>query len=102
MGEVNCTALHRSSVVDELRNMTTSGIKFNCVAVSIRARFERFFKQRRGQFGRWFKPSLKGYETTIYLAALVTARGGYMVVSFFLPLTQEHEALALIQTGVVR
>lgn len=100
--ELRCTALHRSSVVDELRQMAASGIRFNCVAVGIRARFERYFKQRRGQFGRWFKPSLKGYETAVFLAAQCTCAGGYLVVNFLLPLGLEHEALSLVQGGVQR
>eukprot|EP00931_Biecheleriopsis_adriatica_P060428 TRINITY_DN36296_c0_g1_i1.p1 TRINITY_DN36296_c0_g1~~TRINITY_DN36296_c0_g1_i1.p1 ORF type:complete len:470 (+),score=80.18 TRINITY_DN36296_c0_g1_i1:114-1412(+) len=97
-----CTILHRGDVVDELRNMATGGIRFNCVSLNIRVRFERYFKQRRGQFGRWFKPSLKGYETAVYLGAMVTGRGGYLVVSFLLPITAEYWALSLVQGGLER
>eukprot|EP00927_Polykrikos_kofoidii_P077424 TRINITY_DN74361_c0_g1_i1.p1 TRINITY_DN74361_c0_g1~~TRINITY_DN74361_c0_g1_i1.p1 ORF type:complete len:517 (-),score=95.32 TRINITY_DN74361_c0_g1_i1:117-1667(-) len=100
--ELQCTALHRSSILDELRNMAISGIRFNCVALSFRARFQRYFKQRRGQFGRWFKPSLKGYETAVYLAAQVVGRGGYLVVTFLLPLSDEHLAVSLVQNGLER
>jgi len=100
--DLQCTALHRSSVVDELRSMASSGIRFNCVALSARARFARYFKQRRGQFGRWFKPSLKGYETSVHLAAQVTSRGGYLLVNLLLPVADEHAALSLVQCGLER
>lgn len=99
---LSTTVLHRSNVLDELRNMAVSGIKFGCVALNIRVKFERYFKQRRGQFGKWFKPSLKGYETAVYLGAQVTSRGGYMVVTFMLPLNSEHWAMSLIQDGLAR
>ncbi|CAE8615553.1 unnamed protein product [Polarella glacialis] len=97
-----CTVLHRGDVLEELRSMATGGIRFNCVSLNIRVRFERYFKQRRGQFGRWFKPSLKGYETTVYMGAMITGRGGYLVVSFLLPITSEYWALNLVQGGLER
>eukprot|EP00415_Alexandrium_ostenfeldii_P002234 UN2234 len=100
--DLQCTVLHRGGVLEELRNMATSGIRFNCVSLNVRVRFERYFKQRRGQFGRWFKPSLKGYETAIYLGAMVTGRGGYLVVNFLLPLNSEHWAWSLLQDGLAR
>merc|ERR1712039_716895 len=102
MGDLQCTVLHRGSVLDELRNMATSGIRFNCVSLNVRVRFERYFKQRRGQFGRWFKPSLKAYETAIFLAAQVVSRGAYLVINFLLPLTEEHQSLCLVQDGLER
>eukprot|EP00930_Biecheleria_cincta_P040392 TRINITY_DN27679_c0_g1_i1.p1 TRINITY_DN27679_c0_g1~~TRINITY_DN27679_c0_g1_i1.p1 ORF type:complete len:496 (-),score=72.00 TRINITY_DN27679_c0_g1_i1:492-1979(-) len=100
--EDSCTVLHRGDVTEELRNMANGGIRFNCVSLNIRPRFERYFKERRGQFGRWFKPSLKGYETAVYLGAMVTGRGGYLVVSFLLPITREYWAQDLVQGGLVR
>jgi len=100
--ELQCTVLHRGSVLDELRNMAMSGIRFNCVSLNVRVRFEYYYKQRRGQFGRWFKPSLKGYETAIYLGAMVTGRGGYLVVTFLLPIHSEHWAWSLMQDGLAR
>jgi len=100
--DLQCTVLHRSTVLGELRNMAISGIRFNCVALNIRLRFQRYFTHRHGQFGRWFKPSLKGYETAIYLGAQVTSRGGYLVVTFVLPYTEEHRAVNLMQQGLER
>ncbi|CAJ1444766.1 unnamed protein product [Effrenium voratum] len=92
-----CTVLHRSDVTAELRNMAESGIRFNCVNLNLRVRFERYLKHQRGQFGRWYKPSLKGVEKAISLAAMVTSRNGYLVVSFLLPLSTEYWALEHVQ-----
>ncbi|CAK0897181.1 unnamed protein product [Prorocentrum cordatum] len=100
--EAQSTVLHRGSVHDELRNMTASGIRFDCVALNVRVKFERYFKQRHGQFGRWTKPSLKGYATAISLGARITGRGGYLVVAFVLPLAGEHFAASLLQDGLER
>eukprot|EP00439_Symbiodinium_sp_Y106_P075861 s1148_g15.t1 len=100
--EEQCTILHRGDVASELRNMATSGIRFNCVSLNIRVRFERYFKHQRGQFGKWYKPSLKGYERAITLGAMVTSRGGYLVVTFLLPLTTEYWALCLVQGALER
>ncbi|CAE7413867.1 rlmI, partial [Symbiodinium pilosum] len=97
-----CTVLHRGDVAGELRNMATSGIRFNCVSLNIRVRFERYFKHQRGQFGKWYKPSLKGYERAISLGATVTSRNGYLVVTFLLPLTTEYWALNLVQGALER
>lgn len=82
--------------------MATGGLKFNCVALNVRIRFNRYFKQRRGQFGRWFKPTLKGYEPSIRLGAMLTSRGGYLVVSFLLPLSSEHWAMSIVQSALER
>jgi len=100
--DLQCTALHRSSVIEELKNMVSSGIRFNCVSLNIRVKFDRYYKQRHGQYGRWFKPSLKGYETAIRFGAEVTSRGGYLVVTFLLPLSAEHLAWNLIQGALER
>ena len=88
---------------------------------SILAGFERYFKHQRGQFGKWYKPSLKGYERAISLGvplahlgeakssttrreaeAMVTSRNGYLVVTFLLPLTTEYWALCLVQGELSR
>lgn len=95
--EEKVTVLHRGDLHSELRNMAESGIRFNCVSLNVRIRFERYLKHQRGQFGRWYKPSLKGYERAITLGAMVTSRNGYLVVSFLLPLTTEYWALCLVQ-----
>mmetsp|Transcript_9522 Transcript_9522/g.16370 ORF Transcript_9522/g.16370 Transcript_9522/m.16370 type:complete len:438 (+) Transcript_9522:43-1356(+) len=95
--EEKVTVLHRGDLHTELRNMAESGIRFNCVSLNVRIRFERYLKHQRGQFGRWYKPSLKGYERAITLGAMVTSRNGYLVVSFLLPLTTEYWALCLVQ-----
>ncbi|CAE7221872.1 rlmI [Symbiodinium natans] len=100
--EEQCTVLHRGDVAGELRNMATSGIRFNCVSLNIRVRFERYFKHQKGQFGKWYKPSLKGYERAIALGAMVTSRSGYLVVTFLLPLTTEYWALYLVQGALER
>eukprot|EP00913_Durusdinium_trenchii_P007916 g7426.t1 len=65
--EEKVTVLHRSDVHGELQNMAESGIRFDCVSLNVRVRFERYLKHQRGQFGRWYKPSLKGYERAIAL-----------------------------------
>ncbi|CAK9086596.1 unnamed protein product [Durusdinium trenchii] len=98
--EEKVTVLHRSDVHGELQNMAESGIRFDCVSLNVRVRFERYLKHQRGQFGRWYKPSLKGYERAIALGARVTSRNGYLVVSFLLPLTTEYWALCLVQDAL--
>lgn len=100
--EVNSIVLHRGDVLDELRNMALSGIRFQCVSLNLRVQFERYFKQRRGQFGRWFKPSLKGYVTAISLGAQITGRGGYLLVTFLLPIVSEHWGQSSVQEGMER
>lgn len=100
--DLQCTVLHRSDVLEELENMATSGIRFNCVSLNLRMRIEFYWKQRRGQFGRWHKPTLKGYARAVRLAAQVTSRGGYLVVTFLLPLSAEHWAVSLVQDGLER
>jgi len=98
--ESQCTVLHRGSVLEELKSMATSGIRFNCVSLNVRVKYERYFKQREGQFGRWFKPSLKGYATAVMLGAQVTSRGGYLAIVFYLPIRDEHWALSLVKDGL--
>jgi len=98
--EEQCSVLHRGSVQDELKSMATSGIRFNCVSLNVRVRFQRYFKQREGQFGRWFKPTLKGYASAVTLGAQVTSRGGYLCVAFYLPIRDEHWAISLVKDGL--
>eukprot|EP00971_Amphidinium_carterae_P027152 535156-Amphidinium_carterae.1 len=72
---MQCTVLHRSDILDELRSMASSGIRFNVVALNMRVKFQYYFKQRYGEFGRWFKPSLKGYEVAVRLGTQVASFG---------------------------
>lgn len=98
--EDQCTVLHRGSVQEELRNMAGSGIRFSCVSLNIRVKMERHVKQREGQFGRWMKPTLKGYSSAVSLGARVTSKGGYLVVVFYLPVAAEDQALSLVKDGL--
>lgn len=41
--------------------------------------------QRAGQFGRWFRPSLRGFEARWTAAAALVEKGGLLVVSLQLP-----------------
>ena len=98
--DTKCTVLHRADIIAELETMALASLKFNVVTLSPRVAFQRYFKQRRGQFGRWFKPSLVGLERLVKEAALVTAKGGYLVFNVTLPQDKEHWARNLFRRGL--
>lgn len=103
--ESSCMALHRVSIRNELRSMAMAGVKFSLVILQVPLRFGRKCKapeHRRSQFGRWFRPDLKGVEGLVRSAAQVVAKDGYLAVRLLLPEEQRGWGTTMIRYGLDR
>ncbi|PHJ18676.1 hypothetical protein CSUI_007496 [Cystoisospora suis] len=94
-----CTVFHRLEIGEELKNMVYNHLRFHLVYIHFPPVTEFSKKQRHGQFGRWFRPSLKGVASTLRHACNLLQADGYLVVSIFLPQQDSHSGLDLLRTA---
>ncbi|XP_026190197.1 uncharacterized protein LOC34622397 [Cyclospora cayetanensis] len=83
MDAVNC--IYTEDVVKELYSMRASSLRFRGVYIHLRPKIRFTASERGGQFGRWFRPSLRGIESQWAAAAALVEPGGLLTASLLLP-----------------
>jgi len=100
--DLSSTVMHRKDIVDEMKSMILSNIKFQTVIINLQQPMEYYYPQKHGMFGRWFKPSCKKVENVVKLASYITARRGLLVVHFSagLPFHQRSSGANFVRCGL--
>ncbi|KAL8270931.1 hypothetical protein Esti_005143 [Eimeria stiedai] len=86
------TCIYTGDTQKELVSMKSSGLRFRAVYVHLPPTVRFASAERGGQFGRWFRPSLKGVLSQWSAAAALVEEGGLLMTSLLLPLNKEQWA----------
>ena len=99
---VNFFCMPTSEAQNELKAMGQSGLKFSLVSLIPSQPLESDSIQIRGEWGRGFRPSLKGIGVSVELALNLVDIGGRIALTILLPLDRHHEAVNFLKAAAIK
>ncbi|KAL8426751.1 hypothetical protein Efla_002265 [Eimeria flavescens] len=88
---VNC--IYTADACKELVSFRSSGLRFRAVYIHVYPKVRFSASERGGQFGRWFRPSLRGIESQWSAAAALVETSGLLITSLLLPVDRTNWAI---------
>ncbi|CDJ49081.1 hypothetical protein, conserved [Eimeria brunetti] len=81
---VSC--IYSEDILKELIHMKASALRFRGVYIHLNPHVRFAAAERGGQFGRWFRPCLRGVQQQLTAAAALVEAGGLLAASLQVPI----------------